>query len=169
MTSPSRNITCIERTWSSCLGSPKFLKTGFPVTSHLDDHHGAVQGDRAHAKKTRAKRGSPKNVLRLPDLDHSKTSVLQSLGSIASKRTYAANGTDGLSIPSWRTKQDRFSLPSSKPAAGPLSGLATYHLSHRREGMQRSVTRGIAQISLGKGFQSTASCSRLILPCPCRS
>ena len=40
-------------------------------------------------QKTRAKRGSPKNVLRLPDLDHSKTSVLQSLGSIASKRTYA--------------------------------------------------------------------------------
>jgi site-specific recombinase XerD len=40
-------------------------------------------------KKPRAKRGSPKNVLRLPDLDHSKTSVLQSLGSIASKRTYA--------------------------------------------------------------------------------
>jgi hypothetical protein len=40
-------------------------------------------------KKPRAKRGSPKNVLRLPDLDHSKASVLQSLGSIASKRTYA--------------------------------------------------------------------------------
>jgi hypothetical protein len=28
-----------------------------------------------------------KHVLRLPDLDHSKTSVLQSLGSVASKRT----------------------------------------------------------------------------------
>jgi hypothetical protein len=40
-------------------------------------------------KKTGAKRGSAKNVLRLPDLDHSKTSVLQSLGSVASKRTYA--------------------------------------------------------------------------------
>jgi hypothetical protein len=40
-------------------------------------------------KKPRAKRGSPKKVLRLPDLDHSKASVLQSLGSVASKRTYA--------------------------------------------------------------------------------
>jgi hypothetical protein len=41
-------------------------------------------------KKPRAKRGSAKNVLRLPDLDHSKTSVLQSLsGSFGSKRTYA--------------------------------------------------------------------------------
>jgi site-specific recombinase XerD len=40
-------------------------------------------------KKRGAKRGSAKNVLRLPDLDHSKTSVLQSLGSVASKRTYA--------------------------------------------------------------------------------
>jgi hypothetical protein len=35
------------------------------------------------------KRRSAKNTLRLPDLDHSKTSVLQSLGSVASKRTYA--------------------------------------------------------------------------------
>jgi hypothetical protein len=30
-------------------------------------------------KKPRAKRGSPKNVLRLPDLNHAKASVLQSL------------------------------------------------------------------------------------------
>lgn len=40
-------------------------------------------------KKRTAKRRSAKNTLRLPDLDHSKTSVLQSLGSVASKRTYA--------------------------------------------------------------------------------
>ena len=40
-------------------------------------------------KKRGAKRGSPKSVLRLPDLDHSKTSVLQTLGSVASKHTYA--------------------------------------------------------------------------------
>ncbi len=33
--------------------------------------------------KPRTKRGSPKSVLRLPDLDNSKSSVLQSLGSIA--------------------------------------------------------------------------------------
>jgi hypothetical protein len=39
-------------------------------------------------EKHKAKRRTPKNVLRLPDLDHSKDSVLQSLGSIASKRTY---------------------------------------------------------------------------------
>jgi site-specific recombinase XerD len=38
--------------------------------------------------KRKSKRGTPKKVLRLPDLDHSKASVLQSLGSIASKRTY---------------------------------------------------------------------------------
>jgi hypothetical protein len=40
-------------------------------------------------EKRKTKRRSPQNVLRLPDLDHSKASVLQSLGSIASKRTYA--------------------------------------------------------------------------------
>ena len=39
-------------------------------------------------KKPTTKRRSAKNTLRLPDLDHSKTSVLQSLGSVASKRTY---------------------------------------------------------------------------------
>jgi site-specific recombinase XerD len=39
--------------------------------------------------KRKSKRGTAKSVLRLPDLDHSKASVLQSLGSIASKRTYA--------------------------------------------------------------------------------
>ena len=40
-------------------------------------------------KKSTTKRRSARNTLRLPDLDHSKTSVLQSLGSMASKRTYA--------------------------------------------------------------------------------
>jgi integrase len=39
--------------------------------------------------KRKSKRGTPKKVLRLPDLDRSKASVLQSLGSVASKRTYA--------------------------------------------------------------------------------
>ena len=39
-------------------------------------------------KKRKSKRGLPKSVLRLPDLDHSKASVLQSVGSPASKRTY---------------------------------------------------------------------------------
>jgi integrase len=39
-------------------------------------------------QKSKPKRKSPKSVLRLPDLDHSKASVLQSLGSPASKRTY---------------------------------------------------------------------------------
>jgi integrase len=39
-------------------------------------------------QKSRTKRRSPKTVLRLPDLDHSKSSVLQSLGSAASQRTY---------------------------------------------------------------------------------
>ena len=39
-------------------------------------------------QKSRTKRRSPKTVLHLPDLDHSKSSVLQSLGSAASQRTY---------------------------------------------------------------------------------
>ena len=39
-------------------------------------------------QKNKPKRRSPRSVLRLPDLDHSKSSVLQSLGSAASQRTY---------------------------------------------------------------------------------
>jgi integrase len=40
-------------------------------------------------QKIKSKRRSPKTVLRLPDLDHSKSSVLQTLGSAASRKTYA--------------------------------------------------------------------------------
>jgi hypothetical protein len=40
-------------------------------------------------QRNKPKRRSAKAVLRLPDLDHSKSSVLQSLGSVASQRTYA--------------------------------------------------------------------------------
>ncbi len=40
-------------------------------------------------QKNKAKRRSPKTVLGLPDLDHSKSSVLQTLGSAASQKTYA--------------------------------------------------------------------------------
>jgi integrase len=39
-------------------------------------------------QKNKPKRRSPRSVLHLPDLDHSKSSVLQSLGSVASQRTY---------------------------------------------------------------------------------
>jgi integrase len=41
-------------------------------------------------QKRKARRRSTRTTLRLPDLDHSKNSVLQSLGSAASKRTYGA-------------------------------------------------------------------------------
>ncbi len=41
-------------------------------------------------QKRKPKLRSTRTILRLPDLDHSKSSVLQSLGSAASKRTYRA-------------------------------------------------------------------------------
>jgi hypothetical protein len=72
--------------------------TGFPVssdpeagTSHIDRLIIVGRlGETAPMPKQRgAKRGSAKSVLRPPDLDHPKTSVLQSLGSVASKRTYS--------------------------------------------------------------------------------
>ena len=40
-------------------------------------------------RKGPPKKGSPKRVLRLPDLDHSKRTVLDSLGSPDSARAYA--------------------------------------------------------------------------------
>jgi hypothetical protein len=47
-----------------------------------------VRETAAMRQKNKTKRRLPKTVLRLPDLDHSKSSVLQSLGSTASQRTY---------------------------------------------------------------------------------
>jgi len=40
-------------------------------------------------RKGSPKKGPPKRVLRLPDLDHSKRTVLDSLGSPDSARAYA--------------------------------------------------------------------------------
>src|ERR1700722_1474950 len=60
------------------------------VQEHAGDHYGAVQETARNAKgNLEPSAARPKNMLRLPDLDHSQASVLQSLGSIASKRTYA--------------------------------------------------------------------------------
>ena len=39
-------------------------------------------------KKSDRKKTTPKRILRLPDLDYAKRSVLNSLGSPASKRAY---------------------------------------------------------------------------------
>jgi hypothetical protein len=63
-------------------------------------------------RKRKAKRRSPKNVLRLPDLDHSKASVLQSLGSIASKRTYAFAINDFIT---WYCSKPRSWRPDFQP------------------------------------------------------
>ncbi len=58
-------------------------------------------------EKHTANRGKPKNVLRLPDLDHSKASVLQSLGSVASKRTYALAINDFIA---WNCSEPRLAF-----------------------------------------------------------
>jgi hypothetical protein len=57
--------------------------------------------------KRKSKRGTPKKVLRLPDLDRSKASVLQSLGSVASKRTYAFAINDFIA---WDCSERRFGI-----------------------------------------------------------
>jgi hypothetical protein len=48
------------------------------------------KGDRIHDPEAKEQHLSTRTILRLPDLDHSKTSVLQSLVSVASKRSYGA-------------------------------------------------------------------------------
>ena len=54
-----------------------------------------------------------KHVLRLPDLDHSKTSVLQSLGSVASKRTYAYAINDFIT---WYWSEPRLAFGRTVPS-----------------------------------------------------
>ena len=58
-------------------------------------------------QKLNRKRRSTRTTLRLPDLDHSKNSVLQSLGSIASKRTYGAAIEDFIS---WYCSEPRLAF-----------------------------------------------------------
>ena len=58
-------------------------------------------------QKRKNKVRSTRTVLRLPDLDHSKSSVLQSLGSAASKRTYGAAIEDFIS---WYCSEPRISF-----------------------------------------------------------
>ncbi len=58
-------------------------------------------------QKRHNKRRSTKSTLRLPDLDHSKNSVLQSLGSAASKRTYGAAIEDFIS---WYCSEPRLAF-----------------------------------------------------------
>jgi hypothetical protein len=58
-------------------------------------------------QKRNIKRRSTRSTLRLPDLDHSKNSVLQSLGSAASKRTYGAAIEDFIS---WYCSEPRLAF-----------------------------------------------------------
>src|SRR6266853_4929888 len=58
-------------------------------------------------QKNKPKRRSPRSVLRLPDLDHSKSSVLQSLGSVASQRTYGFAINDFIS---WYCSEPRLAF-----------------------------------------------------------
>jgi site-specific recombinase XerD len=58
-------------------------------------------------QKRKRKNWSIRTVLRLPDLDHSKASVLQSLGSAASKRTYGAAIEDFIS---WYCSEPRLAF-----------------------------------------------------------
>jgi hypothetical protein len=58
-------------------------------------------------QRNKPKRKSPKNILRLPDLDHSKSSVLQSLRSPASKRTYGSAIDDFIS---WHRSEPRLAF-----------------------------------------------------------
>lgn len=74
---------------------PKFLRSRlcgnlrfsnrFAMGSMMDS---AVRETASMIQKRKNKHRSNRTILRLPDLDHSKSSVLQSLGSDASKRTY---------------------------------------------------------------------------------
>jgi hypothetical protein len=74
-------------------------------------------------QKLNRKRRSTRTTLRLPDLDHSKNSVLQSLGSIASKRTYGAAIEDFIS---WHCSEPRLAF------GRPVVLCCRYELESRR-------------------------------------
>jgi hypothetical protein len=103
----------------------------------LADHCGAVQETAPMPKKPKGKR-PVKSMLRLPDLDHSKTSVLQSLGSVASKRTtLSLSMTSSLGTapnPDWRSVARSFfdTAMSWKPG-----GLASAPINLRLAAVRR--------------------------------
>jgi len=90
------------------------------------DHGCAVWEAASMHQKRKAKRRSARTKLRLPDLDHSKNSVLQSLGSVASRRTYGAAIEDFIT---WYCSEPRlaFGRTSPNPKLKPLppQGLVT--------------------------------------------
>jgi len=83
------------------------------------DHGCAVWEAASMHQKRKAKRRSTRTKLRLPDLDHSKNSVLQSLGSVASRRTYGAAIEDFIT---WYCSEPRlaFGRTSPNPKLKPL-------------------------------------------------
>jgi len=67
----------------------------------------AVWETASMTQKRQSKYRSPKSMLRLPDLDHSKAAVLQSLGSLASRRTYGSAIEDFIT---WYCSEPRIAL-----------------------------------------------------------
>jgi hypothetical protein len=85
-------------------------------------------------QKLAAKRRSAKDVLRLPDLDHSKTSVLQGLGSVASKRTYAFAINDFIT---WYCSEPRLAPVPARASLGGYNGEVSWLPSADRACSQR--------------------------------
>jgi hypothetical protein len=85
-------------------------------------------------KKPKSKRGSPKRILRPPDLDHSKASVLRSLGSPASKRTYGFAIDDFIC---WYCSEPRLAFGRT-----PMRGIALSCLKGYRATVSRLISSG---------------------------
>jgi Phage integrase family len=81
-------------------------------------------------QKNKTKRRSPKTALRLPDLDHSKSSVLQTLGSAASQKTYAFDIDDFIG---WYCSEPRLAFGRTVVLR------YRYHLGARQLGHVRTV------------------------------
>jgi len=58
------------------------------LATHLNDHTGYGSGGRWYGPSQQSKRSKAKTILRLADLEQSKTAVLHSLGAASSQESY---------------------------------------------------------------------------------
>jgi integrase len=116
-------------------------------------------------QKNKPKRRSPRSVLRLPDLDHSKSSVLQCLGSVASQRTYGFAIDDFISWycseprPTFgRTVVLRYLLPGIPPT-GPAT--INLRLAAVRRLAYEASDNGLLSPDLAAGIRRVKGAKRL--------
>ena len=136
----------------------RFRKLTLRLTNCDETDYGLAVMEAASMNQKRKNRGrSTRTTLRLPDLDQSKNSVLQSLGSAASKRTYGAAIEDFIS---WYCSEPRLGFNRSVVVRY-RSFLESLSLSAATINLHLSAIRRLADEAAESGWLSSELAIRL--------